>query len=580
MATMKTYLFFTLFIVEIAMVGCSSREDYPQPMQQAERCIANCPDSALFYLSTFKDQIKNEPKETQMHYHLLTMQAEDKKHIPHTSDSLINAIVRFYKDYDDNDKLMEAYFYLGCTYRDMNDAPQAIKAFQEAIDISENTKQYTLLGQIYGQMGMLLAYQKLYHEALEAIGQSLSYYEFQKENSKIAFATRNIARMHDALENKDSALYYYKKSYNLILKSKDRKQIESILNELGCFYYSIGQIDTAKIILSKVIEQDSDTSNGLLNLGLIYQDKNQLDSAQYYFNKTIESGNIYKQRSAYKYIANIEARKNHYSLAFSYLSKSQELADSIATITQTEAVKKIQSLYNYQNLEQKNYLLTLKNKNYRNKFYLASLIFIFVTLIVVSIALYIRKKKQTIIERERRSRMLKERQYTQSLLYIDENNQKLKELENQLKIAEKDNNILNKQLILSQKEILELSNRENITIRSKREILETTFKQSKIYIHFHRLEHKPSEEDWKNLQNAIDTTYPPFTDRLYSLYPSLSLQELRICYLIKICLPNKKVADLLNRTPSAITQTRKRLYKKIYGENGTGEELDRIILDL
>jgi hypothetical protein len=33
-------------------------------------------------------------------------------------------------------------------------------------------------------------------------------------------------------------------------------------------------------------------------------------------------------------------------------------------------------------------------------------------------------------------------------------------------------------------------------------------------------------------------------------------------------------------TPSAITQARKRLYKKMSGRDGTGEDLDKLIADL
>jgi len=88
------------------------------------------------------------------------------------------------------------------------------------------------------------------------------------------------------------------------------------------------------------------------------------------------------------------------------------------------------------------------------------------------------------------------------------------------------------------------------------------------------------EEDWDALRTAIDIAYPQFTDRLYELCSKLSQRELYICYLIKLSLNCMSMTRILICTPSAITQTRKRLYKKMSGRDGTGEDLDKLIVDL
>lgn len=143
-------------------MSCSTNEKpYPKAMIQAEECIIAHPDSALAYLATLKEEIKNEPKETQMYYNLLTIKAQDKAYMPHTSDSLIKITTDFYENYGDSDKLMEAYYYLGSVYRDMKDAPRALKAFQDAIDVGKTGKRYDILAQTYGQMGSLYTRQEL-----------------------------------------------------------------------------------------------------------------------------------------------------------------------------------------------------------------------------------------------------------------------------------------------------------------------------------------------------------------------------------------------------------------------------------
>ena len=112
--------------------ACQRETTYPLAMQQAESLMNTRPDSALYLLQNMADSVSTLPEETQIYYHLLTIQAKDKQYITHTSDSLINRIVSFYEEYNDNDRLMMAYYYQGRVYRDMSDAPRALKAFQRA----------------------------------------------------------------------------------------------------------------------------------------------------------------------------------------------------------------------------------------------------------------------------------------------------------------------------------------------------------------------------------------------------------------------------------------------------------------
>ena len=86
--------------------------------------------------------------------------------------------------------------------------------------------------------------------------------------------------------------------------------------------------------------------------------------------------------------------------------------------------------------------------------------------------------------------------------------------------------------------------------------------------------------NWKQLSEAINSTFPNFLRQLYALYPQLSEHELHICYLIKIELKRSIIAELLNRSVSAITNSLSRLYQKIYSEKGTAQQMEGIIQEL
>ena len=346
---MKILPYIIGFILLANVFACQRETTYPLAMQQAESLMNIRPDSTLYLLQGMADNVSTLPEEAQMYYHLLTIQAKDKQYITHTSDSLINSIVSFYEDYDDNDRLMMAYFYQGSTYRDMNNAPRALKAFHQAIDAGKETDNLTLLGQTYGQMGTLFSYQELYDEALEAKQKALQLYTQQKDSTRYPYLNRDIARIFHAQEKIDSALVYYQKALDWGID--DLHQRNNILSEIGCLYYYKEEIGTAKSILNTVLSEKPNANNALLFLSLIYKKEELLDSAYHYANKTLLYGDINKKRSAYKLLAEIEDKKRNMAKANTYRYKYFELQDSINYHTQTETIGKLHLLYNFQKAE-------------------------------------------------------------------------------------------------------------------------------------------------------------------------------------------------------------------------------------
>lgn len=88
-----------------------------------------------------------------------------------------------------------------------------------------------------------------------------------------------------------------------------------------------------------------------------------------------------------------------------------------------------------------------------------------------------------------------------------------------------------------------------------------------------------SEETWKSLAEVIDTTFDGFTTNINSR-TALSEIEIHICYLIKIGMSPAKVALFLCRNRNSISMSRRRMYKKITGEDGSAKDFDSYILSL
>lgn len=567
----------------LSLFSCVPSENYPAAMQQAIRCMDARPDSALSLLETWADSMAHAPQETQIYYRLLTIKAKDKLYIPHTTDTVILRIVDYYREKGDKARLSEAYYYLGGTYRDMNNIPKALKAYHQAAETGEDTGLRLLQGMTYGQMGILFAYQGLYDESRAMIRKELRCYGILKDSVRYANSLCLLARTYDGKNENDSALYYYKESYRILRKFGKHRKADAIAGEMGCFYYDEGQMGLAKQTLLSVWSSERTSDNVLLCLGCIYKEEGQTDSARYYWGEVLKYGNLYKRCHAYNCLTELERTQGNEALSLAYGNQYRILQDSIDTLTQTDAVEKLHLLYSFQHEEQKNHQLDLKNESNVRKIYLLVFILLFTMALAVIAGQHIRSKKQKAIEQEKRLRLMQEEQYKQSLAYIRENEQKLREVERQLEEVGKQNDTLRQELLLSQKRVLEASNLQSAALLSGRELREETFHQSAVYALFHRAEQeelKVQEADWDALRIAIDTAYPRFTERLHELCPKLSQKELHICYLIKLSLNCMSMTRILTCSPSAITQTRKRLYKKISGQEGTGEDLDKIIIEL
>lgn len=584
---MNAYIKKLLYLL-ILVSGCLSSckpSHYPIPLAKAEENLTDSPDSTLYYLSFLENNLNSLPEENRMYYHLLKTGAEDKLYIKHCSDSLMQSIVRFYENYGNPEKLMLAYYYLGSTFRDMNDAPKAIHYYQKATDIGENIpKQHTLLSIIYGQIGDLLAYQCVYDESLVTTQKALNICKRHNDSIRYPYLLRNIARMWEDT-NKDSMLSYYHAAYQQALRNKKNQTGNIILGELGAVYYSLGEKERAKNILLELIQKENISAVELLCLGKLYYSENKLDSANYYLTEVLKStsARFSQKAEAYKKLAKIKEQQGNLPEALNYSNNAIIYFDSVWNTTSTEAVAKVNALYNYQHTEQIN--LQLKQKNYQKKvaIYQISIALFIIILIFVCAVIYLRQKKETAIQQEKKLRQQEEKKYRQSKAYIEDNKRQLAKLNELLQQAAKENNLSKQQLLNTQKELLELTNKQAILVQSRNELQEEHLEASPIYKFFHKGDGsniKVGDEEWQQLQNTIDALYNGFTEKLYSLYPSISEMELRICYLIKIKVPPTSIAHILKRGVSAVSMTRGRLYEKMHGQKGTASLFDNFINSL
>ena len=561
---MKRIILYILSLgVIIGWTGCNSPASYPRAMLQAESLMDTRPDSALYLLQGMADSISTFPEETQTYYHLLTIQAKDKQYITHTSDSLINRIVEFYEGYGDNDRLMKAYFYQGSTYRDMNDAPRALKSFQEAVDL--NVPNLDLLAKTYNQMGTLFMYQGLYDEVIRVNRKSIELYLTEEKQNKISYAQRDLARMYSAKEIQDSALFYYNNACKTAITDNDSARYYGMLGELGGYYCQIGNIDSAKHLL-KLVEKKSyiqDKTNIYIMLGHVYRELGILDSAYYYYNKNLQNSNIRNEYYNLRELFYIEKERKNYEQAIYHIDKALTLKDSIDIISQTEAIAKINALYNYQHTETKNnQLKQIKEK--QEKQILILLLFLLICILCYIIFYFVEKeKKQKELETEKRLKEMAETKYATSIEVIRSNEEKIKVLNTELQKALQEKDILKAEQLQVQQRKLQSHNEEIALLRKEQELRITVFHRSSIYQEFKQAAINENinlcstklKNKWEELESAIDEAYPHFSERLTLLYPKLSVVEKQVCLLTKVGISPTGIATILKYSRQGITNS-------------------------
>ncbi|MBQ6965328.1 MAG: hypothetical protein IJP82_06520 [Bacteroidaceae bacterium] len=112
--------------------------------------------------------------------------------------------------------------------------------------------------------------------------------------------------------------------------------------------------------------------------------------------------------------------------------------------------------------------------------------------------------------------------------------------------------------------------------------VETEFYQSDYYMTLRRRIEAGENiklAEWKELERQLKVVYPRFSSSLYGLY-NLSPVEYRVCLLLKIRTKPVEIAAVLNKDKSSVSSIRKRLYKKVLGKEGSGNDWDEFILSL
>ena len=562
--------------VAAAVYSCRFNHTYPQELTAIDSLCESRPDSAMALLEGMPKEVM-EGDADRMYYGLLKIKAANNLYMVQ-KDSTIFHVVDYFEDSGDKDKLRDSYYFLGKYYVEHNDAPQALKCFQTALDMSDEKTPLAFKSKVYSQSGTLFLEQGLDTYALEFYKKSYSCDSVLNDTINMIHGLRDIGQIYRHLNRTDSCELYLKRVSVLAATFGNRYLEHTISLAMIGLYIEKNNIPCALNLLKQTLPHvDKNTISPAYSAAMeIYSKMHATDSAFIYAKKLQYVGSLYAKEKSLVVLMDYYSKSNDYDNVMKCLKMYNTISDSIRNIDSEEAVAKMHALYDYSLREKENTALVLKNKE---KTFYCILFFILLVLLGVSyVLLRIRSKARYVRLNglyEHLGNMYDdvcEQSETQILL----KDKKISELTEQLefldskKALETDNY---KKTILDLKLALSNAVKAEDKRKAKKLAVYEQIRQQVMYGKYF------SERAWKEIEVDFDYIYPGFKEKLFDKC-GLDDYEYRICILSKLGFLNSEIAILLSRTQGAITQMRTSLYKKLSGTKGNSKQFDALIKSL
>lgn len=577
-----------LLLYLLIIVGlCACDKNYPEYILHVERIMNQSPDSVLEILNSVKGEIEQESLSTRRYYNLLLAQAYERCDILDSCDALLPDVIRYYEEENEPDKLMKAYYLMGQLYIDLEVKGSntallySYRALEQSGKMKNTVQNKAFIGRIHAQLSNSFVCMNLFEEAVRECRTAYSCFQSGNDNWACIDALCGLAYVYYSQSRMDSALHYYRKAYGQMGSCGNiQKKKMDILQKMSMVYIQLGNHEKVREILREIINEKKKENKLNCNIeGNLLLDVGQKDSATVCFKRTLENENSVERKEACWNLYQIEKKDGAYQQALAYLEKYVVYSDSAYAQSNIKSLQRFKVLCDLHYTEEEKEGLRHENNQQR-----VWIICIMITLaVVIGIAIQNNlMKKEAARKQKELLESIHEKQYKKSRQCIEDNKQVITELEGKIDSILQEKDVISKELLLVQKEKLEQANQAIETAQKQQTLLEEALRKSDIYAYCYRAIEDSSITltgiDWKRLEQTVNDTYGDFTNRLFVLHPSITSMELHVCLLLKIRLPISTISQLVCRTQSAVSMSRKQLYKKIFHEDGIPSKLDEFIL--
>lgn len=564
----------------IFIVACDGHKHQDALLDRADSQLDADPRGVLSYVDSVAEACDLTHSQ-RMRLQLIRAQAQNKAIINFTTDSLVLQLAEYYENHGTPNERMKAYYMVGCAYRDLEDAPTALKYCLMAVEQADTTSSdcdLKTLSRIHGQMAAIYneiaVFDLEYKEYLTAerlswiVKDTLSALIFSSfragnlcvqdkydEALPILDSIIDFERLHNIVGCPDCV--YPKKIYAELYHDNTKKA-----GELFREYESkIGITPTSKktdIINGNYHNVKSD----------YYRRIGMLDSAIYQSHRLLERSEIFDAKEgayrglfeAYCMLHNVDSMAKYaklYCLANDYTTKHRS----------SDQILRMQAIYNYTKVQEKAVVLRQEAENTRFFLCLCVIVACFIGYFA-----YGRHKRR--VEKEHQRLVEANREYTQLLERLDEKNHELDELQK---------DAANYQLKL-ENDIEELQ-RSIIRYRAEAPDINRWDEEHALYNnaavrHLHGMAARGESATYREIESIADIVraeFPSYYAHISSSQPPLLQREIQVCVLMRMQFIASEIGALLGVSAQTITNTKSAINRKLFNTPGAKTLEDHLL---
>ncbi len=544
---MKNILFILLVGI---LTACGKKESVSPFILEAESFLETNPEITYSLLNTIENpkQLSDRDYAT---WSLLMTQARDKMYLEYTSDSLINVAVQYFEQADEPDRLAWSYYYAGIISFEKNEFLSSQTAFLNAQAVAEKLSNPELLGRIYFNLANLYDLQGWQDSASVLYNKALRAYKRSTDFVGVGYSWHNMGRLYLTVDV-DSAVRYYEQA--LPLFKNNPKQQASLLNSLGILYRQKGDYPQALSYIKQSLNvsglNNTYLTPKLLNMGDIYRKMGERDSAVFLLKQCLSDPQT--QTSANASLSVLYHDIGEYEKAYKYERRYSFLVDSVH-----KSKKATDLATELQRYEKENAIAQMQQRNLKIWLICGSIIS-FIVFLLMAYLLYLSKKSQA-----------------QALALLDANQlinttkQNYEEVMDQKYSLEKNYKVVCKKLKQMEQQAL-VEKKQYSQLHELKRTLESQLSNN-ILFDLKRSPHTLSEQQWVELQITLDAICNHFTERLRTVHPNLTEDDIRYCTLFRLSFSAQEVATIMNVLKSSVSRKKLRIKERftqeIFGEN-------------
>lgn len=527
------------------------------------------PQAAYDSLCRFDSlEMEDAPRKVAMKCRMLMAKAQNKLYLQLSADTKFQEVVDYYDSWGTDNEKMQAYYLMGCVFRDQKDAPKAMMSYKKAIECADTLRKecdYKVLFGIYGQMADIYRYQYLHKQSIECY-KKYSYYAAKANNmASYIQGFELIASEYYALGDTLKAVEQIKKGYWQYKAHGMRQDAAQMLPTLIYVCLQRAQYQQAHYYMD-IYEKESglfDKNNNILTgrehyykaKGMYFLGINRIDSAEYYYRKLGRYG--FRYETAQGLLSVYRKHLNGDSIRKYSISCEQEM-DKILNSTQADAVIQANSLYDYERLQKQMSDMVIQEEKNKNVLLLMGFIALFFSIYAYN------KYKNNLRKKEIRLAKLN-KEYLQAVDNAQNTIADYMELKKNTTLFEqkmiKKINVL--QDVIDQYE----AKLENVK-QSDRII---AIENSDIFLKFKNATTPklkailPNQNDWKALEILFKQYFPLVYAKISRT--KLSTQEFHVCVLSWLKFDNREMSILLQTTTSSICNAKQKANYKLFDQN-------------